>query len=175
MRKVAMKERVMPQGVEHKERVLPTADSEESEPTRLHVLEVSGLLDITNERMSSHRSTAQVAEVFDRLTVTRAGAAWLWGALGDVLGLAPLHVYVFEDMGGCEEWVVASSPEDAGRAYLELMGEGADPLPSDNMSGEWKLLPDDKMLAINGDVGWIEKTCAGWAAGGRRHLCSANY
>lgn len=84
-----------------------------------------------------------------------------------------LSVYTFDQ----EEWVVAESPEDAAKVYIEETK--AAPLPIDDYPAEWRTLPNDKTITmrdVDGEgTGDVTKTCAEWAAGGRRYLGSANY
>lgn len=96
----------------------------------------------------------------------------------ELVGLVRLRVWVFEQAGEREEWVVAASAWDASRVYQRAMGQSAEPLPNADEVGYWRALPDDEALRLSDDCAPSaaeRKTCGEWASGGRRYLGSANW
>jgi hypothetical protein len=72
------------------------------------------------------------------------------------------------------EWVVAATASDAAAVLLQETGVA---MPSADCEGEWTQLPDDKLLPLHDEDAepeHVEKTCAMWAAGGRRYLGGAH-
>lgn len=73
------------------------------------------------------------------------------------------------------DWYVASSAEDAAKAYSEFVGEAPDP------EDPFEPLDDDHPLTITVDPDArkpekVTKTCAEWAgSNGRGFLCSTEY
>lgn len=70
-----------------------------------------------------------------------------------------------------EDWVIASSAEDADRICAELYGSG-------DLECKWRKLPNDKVICVDFEdgPGRIELTCGQWIRrNGRGHLCSLDY
>lgn len=93
-------------------------------------------------------------------------------AFREAFNALPLRVF-FDG----ESWVAARTPYDALVAFCEYTGESV----SDYEDVDFKPLDPDKVITIDeeqpGDAPNVKtsKTCAEWAAGGRRYLAGNNY
>ena len=83
-----------------------------------------------------------------------------------------LHVYT----DGLD-WLVAHSPEDALALWCELSDYTPEKRAAEGFSAPFRQEPDEEPFTIVKDCGVCEttKTCAQWAAEGRRHLATTEH